>query len=181
MIQECLNSTSNFGVALIETGSEVGEPAVPYSTGTLVDIVEVNKVDDGRMFISVKGRQRFQIKNIVQYRPYIKAKVELLWDESEVVSPEEMEILGQAVIAYLRLIVGIQGEWVREIELTSQSVDLSYMIGGLLQIELQDKQMLLEQASGSKRLEAERGILDKEIRSLKERVATQMRQKFGRN
>ena len=53
MIQECLDSTSDFGVALIETGSEVGEPAVPCSTGTLVDIVEVNKVNGGRMFISV--------------------------------------------------------------------------------------------------------------------------------
>jgi len=181
MIQECLDSTSDFGVALIETGSEVGEPAVPCSTGTLVDIVEVNKVNGGRMFISVKGRQCFQIKEIVQYRPYIKAKVELLRDESEVVSPEEMEILGQAVTAYLRLIVGIQGGWIRGIELTSQSVGLSYMIGGLLQIELLDKQSLLEQPSGLKRLEAELDILEKEIRSLKERADARMRQKFGRN
>ena len=181
MMQECLDSTSNFGVSLIETGSEVGEPAVPYSIGTLVDIVEVNKVDGGRMFISVKGRQRFQIKEILQYRPYIKAKIELLRDESEVVSPEEMDFLRQTVTVYLRLIVGIQGGWIREIELTSQSVELSYMIAGLLQIELLDKQALLEQPSGSKRLEAELGILEKEIRSLKERSASQMRQKFGRN
>ena len=104
MMQHCLDGDSKFGVVLIKTGSEVGEPAVPYSTGTLAHIVQVNRVRDDRMFISVTGRRRLNIKNIIQYRPYLAAQVELLEDESgEWVPPTEMGAIRNATTQYIRL------------------------------------------------------------------------------
>ena len=44
MMQDCLDSDSKFGVVLIKSGSEVGEPAIPHSMGTVAHIVQVNRV-----------------------------------------------------------------------------------------------------------------------------------------
>ncbi len=70
MVKRCLDSDSRFGVVLIKSGSEVGEPAEPHSVGSLARIVQVNKLDDGRMLIAVQGESRFQIEEITQLRPY---------------------------------------------------------------------------------------------------------------
>ena len=182
MIQHCLDSDSKFGVVLIKAGSEVGDPAIPYSTGTVVHIVQVNRVEGGRMFVSVTGQQRFQIKDITQDRPYIAAQVELLQDEAEVhVSSPEMEALRQAVTRYLGLVLGLRGGWIRESELPSEPMALSYFIAGILQVGLPEKQALLEELSASKRLETELELLGREAETLKRRVASQLRQRFSSN
>ena len=101
MMEHCLDGDSKFGVVLIKSGSEVGEPAVPHQTGTLAQIVQVNRVRGDRMFISVTGRQRFTIREITQRRPYIVAEVELFEDEAEAsVPPSEMEAVREAVTLY---------------------------------------------------------------------------------
>ena len=182
MIQHCLDSDSKFGVVLIEAGSEVGDPAIPYSTGTMAHIVQVNRVEGGRMFVSVTGQQRFQIKDITQDRPYIAAQVELLQDGAEVpVSSPEMEALRQAVTRYLGLALGLRGGWISESELPSEPVALSYFIAGILQVELPEKQALLEEPSASKRLETELGLLGREAEKLKRYVASLLRQRFSSN
>ena len=95
---------------LIKAGSEVGEPAIPHSTGTVAHIVQVNRVEGGRMFISVAGQQRFVIKEITQYRPYMAAQVELLGDETdEDIPPTEMRAIRQVVNEHVRLSLGLRG------------------------------------------------------------------------
>lgn len=181
MMQHCLDSDSKLGVVLIKSGLEVGEPAVPYSTGTLAHIVQVNRVEGGRLFISITGRQRFQIKSIAQYRPYIAAQVELLDDdEAAWVPPTEMESIRRAMTQHLRLVLGLRGGWVREAALPTDPLALSYHIGGLLQVGLPEKQALLEESSSSKRLEAELDLLRREAEELKPRVALELRQRFSR-
>ena len=182
MMQHCLDSDSSFGVVLIKAGSEVGEPAIPHSTGTVAHIVQVNRVEGGRMFISVTGRQRFQIKEITQYRPYMAAQVELLEDEAEVrVSPTEMEAVRQAVTRHLRLALGLRGGWIREAWMPAEPVALSYFIAGILQVALPEKQALLEEPFASKRLETGLDLLGREAETLKRRVASQLRQRFTSN
>ena len=98
MMQDCLDSDSKFGVVLIKSGAEVGEPAVPHSTGTVAHIVQVSRVEGERMFVSVAGRQRFAIKEITQHHPYMGAQVELLDDEpDEDIPPTEMQAIHEVV------------------------------------------------------------------------------------
>ena len=112
LVQHCLDEDSKFGVILIKSGSEVGEPAVPQSTGTVAHIVQVNRVRGDRMFISVTGQQRFRIKEITQQRPYLAAQVELLEDEPEVDVPStEMQAVREAVNQHIRLVLGSRGGW----------------------------------------------------------------------
>lgn len=180
MLRDCLKGDSKFGVVLIKSGSEVGEPAIPHSTGTMAHIVQVNQVEGGRMFISVAGERRFQIKDITQYRPYVAAQVKLLEDDTEIwVPPTEMEAVRLAVSQHIRLSLGLRGGWVRQATMPSDPVELSYFIAGLLPVGLQEKQALLEEPSASKRLETELDRLRQEAEPLKRRVEGELRRRFS--
>ena len=181
MMQHCLDGDSKMGVVLIKSGAEVGEPAVPHSTGTVAHIVQVNRIEGGRMFVSVMGQQRFQIRNITQYRPYLAADVELLEEDTEAwMPPSELEAVRRAVTHYLSLILGMRGGWIRETRVPSDPLALSYFIAGMLQVELPEKQALLEQGSASRRLEAELDLLRREAETLTPRVNRELRSRFSR-
>ena len=64
MLEDCLQADSRFGVILIKAGAEVGEPAIPYSIGTVANIIQVQEARGGRRFISAVGERRFRIKEI---------------------------------------------------------------------------------------------------------------------
>ena len=48
MLQDCLASDSRFGAVLIKEGVEVGGPAVPHTTGTMAEIVQVSDEQETR-------------------------------------------------------------------------------------------------------------------------------------
>ena len=181
MMQHCLDSDSKFGVVLIKGGAEVGEPATPCSTGTVAQIVNVNRVEGGRMFISVTGRERFQIQSITQYRPYMAAQVELLEDDEEaLVPPTEMEAIRQALTQHIRLGLGLQGGWIRESKMPSDQAALSYYVARVLQVGLPEKQALLAEPATSKRLEVELDLLRREAEVLKRGISAELRGRFSR-
>ena len=181
MMQHCLDGDSRFGVVLIRSGSEVGEPAEPQTVGTVAKIIQVNRVSDDRMFISVEGERRFQIKEITQRTPYMAADVELLEDDAEeLVPPTEMEAIRLAIANHVKLAMGLNGGWVRDARSPSDPTELSYFIAGTLQVGLQEKQSILEEDSVAKRLELELDLLRRESEGMKRRVARELRQRFGR-
>ena len=181
MLKDCLDADSKLGVVLIKSGSEVGEPAEPHSTGTLAHIVQASEIDGGRYFISVTGQQRFRIMQIASYRPYISAEVELLEEDPEAWLPQtEMDVIRQAVTDYARLITGLRGGWVRRALGPSDPLALSYHIAGVLQIEPAEKQTLLEQQTAAKRLESELDILRRDSEALRNRLALDFMSRFSR-
>ncbi len=182
MLEDCLQADSRFGVILIKAGAEVGEPAIPYSIGTVAHIIQVQEARGGRRFISALGERRFRIKEITQYRPYISAQVEIIEDEGDDWLPHsEMDAVRVAVTEYVRLIMGLKGGWTRSPKLAPDPVTLSYYIAGLMEIRLPEKQTLLEESSASKRLEAELDLLRREVEPLKKRVSNELRKRFSRH
>ena len=150
LTRDCLEGDSKFGVVLIKAGAETGEPAIPHSMGTVAHIVQVNNVEGGRIFMSVTGQERFQIKSITQYRPYMAAQVELVKENPEERVPAEvMEAIGCAVVQHTRLVVGLRGGWVSEVRTPSDPVSLSYFVAEVLPVGLREKQALLEEVSTS--------------------------------
>src|SRR4051812_43493059 len=63
MITVCSRDERPFGVVLIREGQEVGEPAEPFTVGTMARIVGVDRLPDGRMNIVTVGTQRFRLLN----------------------------------------------------------------------------------------------------------------------
>src|SRR5579864_9042638 len=61
MIGACQVTDQLFGVVLIKTGSEVGEPAEPERIGCTARMMRVDRLPDGRMHILTIGEQRFEL------------------------------------------------------------------------------------------------------------------------
>ena len=61
MVSDCLRNERPFGVCLIRSGAEVGEPAEPHRTGTLARIVDWGRDDRGILTIDAVGEARFRL------------------------------------------------------------------------------------------------------------------------
>src|SRR5260370_10948037 len=75
MIEECLNTGGAFGIVLISSGREVGEPAVPHSVGTTAHISGVERLPDGRFNIEIIGQQRFHIVSLENDQAYLTGTI----------------------------------------------------------------------------------------------------------
>ena len=179
MVQRCLDADSKFGVVLIKSGDEVGEPAEPHSVGTSARILKVDRIDDGRMLLNVRGEERFRIAEITQLRPYLEARVDFLTDEPDPeVAPAEMQAVREAVTGHTRLAMGLKGGWVRETRMPKDPAALSYFIGTLLQSDPAEKQAVLEEDSTSRRLSKELELLQREAAVLRQRLAEHLKKRI---
>ena len=61
MVSDCLRRERPFGVCLIRSGSEVGEPAEPHGTGTLARIADWGRDDRGILTVAAVGETRFRL------------------------------------------------------------------------------------------------------------------------
>mgnify|MGYP000983242601 FL=1 len=180
MLQDCLNTGSKFGVVLIKSGSEVGEPAVPHLVGTVCKIIAVEYKDDGVINITVKGEERFSLIRLYQTKPYLNAEVETLdylgfQDEN----PEYISMIQSKFLQYIRLMIGVDGGWIQNINLPSDQIGLACMIASTIQIKLSEKQSLLEHSNIGDLLADELSILDTENERLREKVALTLLSRFS--
>ena len=183
MLQDCLGSDSRFGVILIKSGIEVGGPVEPFSVGTIAHITSIDKVESNGMDISVTGEQRFRIKSINQYTPYMSAAVNILGEkdnDGRKLDPTRIGEIIDKVNEYARLILGLRGGWVNKTRIPSEPEALSYFIANMMQLELIQKQSLLEESTISNRLEQEMKFLNQILSPLKEKVSRELRKRFSR-
>jgi Lon protease-like protein len=76
LVKDCLAGDREFGVVLIERGSEVGGNDVRTSVGTVARIVEAAELPDGRWAIAAVGVRRVQVLRWLPEDPYPQADVE---------------------------------------------------------------------------------------------------------
>jgi Lon protease-like protein len=180
MLRYCRDNDLPFGVVLIKSGAEVGEPAIPYSIGTIAHIIQITPVDGGRIFIAVTGGERFEIKAIEQYRPYMTAEIEpLVEGDGMEDSTLDLDGVRASINEYSRLYEGLRGGWVNQAYMPSNLSAMSYAVADILQVDLPAKQNLLEQPSAAKRLETEWELLKMHSAALKRRVADELRGRFS--
>ncbi|HEX5823727.1 MAG TPA: LON peptidase substrate-binding domain-containing protein, partial [Candidatus Limnocylindrales bacterium] len=80
LIRHCLATTSPFGVVLIREGREVGSGAISFSAvGTIAEIRDAGRREDGRFDLLVVGTRRFGIRRVLEGQgPYLVADVGIL-------------------------------------------------------------------------------------------------------
>jgi len=94
MLSDCFRNSSGFGVCQIREGIEAGGSAVPFSTGTLVQIANWDKGDDGLLNVLVEGRQKFAVQSTrVMSDKLLVGEVELLEPERSCPVPEKQRSL----------------------------------------------------------------------------------------
>jgi len=164
LAQHCIEHDSEFGVALIREGAEVGGPvAETHSIGTTAAIAHVLDAGDHMMVLAV-GQRRFQILRTIDDGPYPEAEVKLLAAEGSAgVSPELMDDVRSMFADEIELILQLLGFEGMELEIPAEAEKLSYMIAAHLRVPLQAKQELLETERSSQRLARELEVVQKEL------------------
>jgi Lon protease-like protein len=168
MISECLDLKKSFGVvrAKEEGVAEIG------CTAEIITIAK--KYSDGRMDIVTQGRERFEVMQVNQERPFLQAEVLYLQDEPEKASPEH---IAQAL--------NLQGEIARLAgsdppeRSVEDSAQLSFNLVGPLPLDLDFKQTLLGMKSESERMQAVISYFEAILPNLRRTV--QVRQRAGGN
>jgi Lon protease-like protein len=90
MVSACMKTEQGFGICLIRSGSEIGEAAETYETGTLSEITYFNKQSDGLLGITASGKQRFHIiATEIKPNQLTIAEVELIPNEDSTPIPEK--------------------------------------------------------------------------------------------
>ncbi len=165
MIRRCLAEDAPFGVALIQTGSEVGAAAEPHSVGTVARIIESSHLPDGTMNIVTVGTERFRIHRLIHDQPYLRGEVEIFPLEE----PDDLNRLHamtarvrEQVKEYIALIAEAAGLQIQIEEIPEASEQLGYLAAVALQVDNREKQELLGSASMARILAGEMALLRRE-------------------
>ena len=94
LMHDCLAGEPEFGVVLIERGSEVGGGDSRFATGTVARIERAAELPDGRWVLEAIGTRRFEVVAWLPEDPYPRATIR--WREEEEKGPVPAELLDEA-------------------------------------------------------------------------------------
>ena len=109
LVQDCLAGAKEFGVALIERGSEVGGGDVRSDLGTMAGIAEAQELPDGRWALVAVGLRRIRIEAWLEDDPYPRAEV-VDWPDSAPVSVESLRGAVDDLVGQLRRVLALAAE-----------------------------------------------------------------------
>jgi Lon protease-like protein len=120
LVRHCIDTTSPFGIVLIREGREVGTGAISFTgIGTIAEIRDAGRYEDGRYDLLVVGTRRFEIRRVLSgRRPYLVAEVDVL-DETvgdESVAHRLAMAATRRFVTYLELLQPRSGETAEEID-----------------------------------------------------------------
>jgi Lon protease-like protein len=169
MIQRVLRDDDEFGVVLIERGSEVGGGDARFDVGTIARIVAVRQLPDGGYALGTVGLRRVRVARWLPDDPFPKAEVVDLV-EPVAVGADHGEVRRRAVEA-LRDVYALYRQSDPRIpeapETSDNAVQASYEIAAGSPIGPLDAQRVLETADVGDRLELLAALLDEHARVLR--------------
>src|SRR5947209_281800 len=91
MIADCQQHDQPFGIVLARPESKHLQEE-PYSVGTMAEIRNLNRLEDGRFVLMAMGLQRFRILSQHRKKPYLSGMVEVYEDIVEPVEDLNMHL-----------------------------------------------------------------------------------------
>lgn len=149
-----------------ESNPKTAEDLAPV--GTLIQILRYKKDDDNVLFLA-HGRARVRIEEILETKPFLKARVQVIEEEAEG-DPEdenvETEALVRSVLDIVQKVVKLSSRYQEELAIVAENIEetgrLADYIAAILEFRSDDKQQILESISVKDRLNHLIVILTKE-------------------
>ncbi len=161
----------DFGVVLIERGSEVGGGDTRFDVGTRARMVRAVELDDGRYALVTVGVERVRVVEWLPDAPFPRGLVEP-WpeprsDADTLAARERVErILGKAIALWSEL----GGSAPAEVALPVDPVAASWQAAALAPVGPLDAQRLLEVDSAADRLARLEDLLTETLMMLRRRL-----------
>lgn len=169
MAKRVLEGDGVFGVALIKSGKEAGEPAEPFTVGVTARILKVEPLEQGNMNLSCVGVRPFRIMEVLQRRPYLVGRI--TYFEHTLGDAEAARTMAETVRGKFRRYLNALSQTLRreppQVDLNVEPQALSYAVATALQMDNPQKQRLLEVATAEERLRLEVDMLREETKVLR--------------
>jgi uncharacterized protein len=173
LVHDCLAGSREFGVVLIERGSEVGGGDVRTSLGSVARIVRAEEHPDGRWFLATVGVRRIAVAKWLPDDPYPRAVVADLDDavpgEGAALARGRVERLLRRVLA-LRVELG-ETAAAATVELDEDPAVAAYQACTLAPFGPLDAQALLGANGADDRLAMLAGMLEDEAAVLAQQLS----------
>jgi ATP-dependent Lon protease len=142
-----------------------------YQVGTVAKILKMLIMPDGNTTIIIQGQKRFRIKEQVQDEPYITAKVEVFSDVVFNKNKKEAKALIQSLKDSADKILKLNPEIPQDAQVAIKNIEspgfLTHFLSSNLNVDVKEKQKLLEINELSKRATTLLEYMMKEIQMLK--------------
>lgn len=177
LVRDCTAGDGEFGVVLIERGSEVGGGDTRTDVGTMARIVQCDELRDGRFAVAAVGMRRIRVDRWLPDDPYPRAEVSDWPDEDpSSADPEEVDAVVTQVGGLLRRTAALRAELGEpappvDVVLADDPVVAGYQAAALAPVGSFDKQALLASPSVTGRLHEARRLLGDQIELLQARLA----------
>jgi Lon protease-like protein len=162
LVHDCLAGDPEFGVVLIERGSEVGGGDVRTKVGTVARMLQCEELPDGRFALLTVGTHRFRVNAWLPDDPYPLADVDL-WPDPDDGDPA-LAPAADAAVAMLRRVLALATEVgvaavPSTVELADDPALISHQAAALSPLGAFDQQRLLSEPTAGARLEALHAML----------------------
>ena len=110
LVRDCIAADHEFGVVLIERGSEVGGGDVRSQVGTVAQIVQAEEADDGRWVVVAVGVRRVRVLEWLDDAPYPRAELIDWPDDTDGVDDLDLEAMYIQQVSTLRRVLAMTAE-----------------------------------------------------------------------
>ncbi len=149
LLQNCLHNGSPFGVVLERPSTKENPHPTPHTTGVMAHIFQVNRQPDDTFIIHVFGGERFRVQQFYDEHPFMQAEIvsaPLTQTEGEK-AHRMFDVVSQMLEDYLDALTSASGIDFQIPEAPETPEQLGYLTAMVLQINNEQKQVLLEKAS----------------------------------
>ena len=173
LTEACLAGDGEFGVVLIERGSEVGGGDTRFSIGTVARIVAAGRLPDGRYLLATVGTRRLRVRTWLSDDPFPRAEVELLGEGDTSVDAHDVRADVERVLKRVLAMAAELGEAPQAVgvELDDDPVQAGYQAAAAAPIGPLDAQRLLELDDPAERLAQLHGLLADQAELLELRLS----------
>ena len=154
MVKKAYRTDKTIGVvAQIRHTQNEPTPEDLYKVGTIATILKMIVLPDGNVTVIIQGRRRFEVIEYVQTDPHLSAIVKYIPDNFPNVRKKEVKALIQSLKEAAYKILSLNPEIPKDAQMAISNIDspsfLTHFLSSNLNIEISEKQLLLETFDGN--------------------------------
>jgi ATP-dependent Lon protease len=154
MVKKAYRTDKTIGV-VAQTRHTPNEPTPEdlYKVGTIASILKMIVLPDGNVTVIIQGRRRFEVLQYNQTDPHLSATVKYIPDSFPSIRKKEVKALIQSLKEAAYKILSLNPEIPKDAQMAISNIDspsfLTHFLSSNLNIEISEKQLLLETFDGS--------------------------------
>ena len=142
-----------------------------YKTGVVAQILRVLKMPDGNTTVIIQGKKRFEIDELIQHEPYLKARVKEAKEDKDVDDPKEFSAIIESVKDQALEVIKENPMLPSEASFAIKNIQsdsfLVNFISSNMELSVMQKQVILEKDNLKERALLTLKNLNKELQKLK--------------